>query len=56
VASIVAEEGFYDLDAPVRRVAGACVPLPFAANLEQAVVPTADKVAAVVRETVDASS
>jgi pyruvate/2-oxoglutarate/acetoin dehydrogenase E1 component len=54
VASIVAEEGFYDLDAPVRRVAGACVPLPFAANLEQAVVPTADKVAAVVRETLDA--
>jgi acetoin:2,6-dichlorophenolindophenol oxidoreductase subunit beta len=56
VASIVAEESFYDLDAPVRRVAGACVPLPFAANLEQAVVPTADKVAAVVRETLDASS
>ena len=26
VASIVAEEGFYDLDAPIRRVAGACVP------------------------------
>ena len=53
VASIVAEEGFYDLDAPIRRVAAACVPLPFAANLEQAVVPTADKVAAAVRETLD---
>jgi pyruvate/2-oxoglutarate/acetoin dehydrogenase E1 component len=26
VASIVADEGFYDLDAPVKRVAGACVP------------------------------
>ena len=54
VASIVAEEAFYDLDAPVRRVAGACVPLPFAANLEQAVVPTAERVAAAVREAVDA--
>jgi acetoin:2,6-dichlorophenolindophenol oxidoreductase subunit beta len=54
VASIVAEEGFYDLDAPIRRVAGACVPLPFAANLEQAVVPTAARVAEVVRQTVDA--
>jgi acetoin:2,6-dichlorophenolindophenol oxidoreductase subunit beta len=53
VASIVAEEGFYDLDAPIRRVASACVPLPFAANLEQAVVPTADRVAAAVRETLD---
>ena len=54
VASIVAEEGFYDLDAPIRRVAGACVPLPFAANLEQAVTPTAAKVAAAVREAMDA--
>jgi hypothetical protein len=34
-------------------VASACVPLPFAANLEQAVVPTADRVAAVVREVLD---
>jgi pyruvate/2-oxoglutarate/acetoin dehydrogenase E1 component len=53
VASIVAEEGFYDLDAPIRRVAGACVPLPFAANLEQAVVPTAGRLAEVVRQTLD---
>jgi pyruvate dehydrogenase E1 component beta subunit len=53
LASIVAEEGFYDLDAPIRRVASACVPLPFAANLEQVVVPTADRVAAAVRETLD---
>ena len=54
LASIVAEEAFYDLDAPIRRVASACVPLPFAANLEQAVVPTADRVATAVRETLDA--
>jgi pyruvate/2-oxoglutarate/acetoin dehydrogenase E1 component len=53
VASIVAEEGFYDLDAPIRRVAGACVPLPFAANLEEAVVPTATKVTGVVHEVLD---
>ena len=38
VASIVAEEGFYDLDAPIRRVAG-IRPLPFAANLEQVSPP-----------------
>jgi acetoin:2,6-dichlorophenolindophenol oxidoreductase subunit beta len=54
VASIVAEEGFYDLDAPIRRVAAACVPLPFAANLEQAVVPTPARVAEAVRQTLDA--
>ena len=49
VASIVADEGFESLDAPIRRVAAACVPLPFADSLEQIVLPTVDKVAAEVR-------
>jgi acetoin:2,6-dichlorophenolindophenol oxidoreductase subunit beta len=44
VASIVADEGFELLDAPVRRVAAACVPLPFADALEQQVIPTLDSV------------
>ena len=52
LASIVAEEGFYDLDAPIARVAGECVPLPFAANLEDVVVPSADRLADTVRRTV----
>lgn len=49
VASIVADEGFESLDAPIRRVAGACVPLPFADRLETEVIPSADKVADAVR-------
>jgi pyruvate dehydrogenase E1 component beta subunit len=49
VASIVADEGFELLDAPVRRVAAACVPLPFADALEQQVIPTVDKVTEAVR-------
>jgi pyruvate dehydrogenase E1 component beta subunit len=49
VASIVADEGFELLDAPVRRVAGANVPLPFADVLEQQVIPTVDAVIAAVR-------
>jgi len=44
VASIVADEGFELLDAPVRRIAAACVPLPFADALEQQVIPTVAKV------------
>jgi pyruvate dehydrogenase E1 component beta subunit len=44
VASIVADEGFELLDAPVRRIAAACVPLPFADALEQQVIPTVEKV------------
>ena len=50
VASIVADEGFELLDAPVRRVAAACVPLPFADALEDQVIPTLDKVATAVRK------
>jgi acetoin:2,6-dichlorophenolindophenol oxidoreductase subunit beta len=49
VASIVADEGFELLDAPIRRVAAACVPLPFADALEQQVIPTVDSVIAAVR-------
>lgn len=49
VVSLVADEGFGLLDAPVRRVAGECVPLPFADALEQQVVPTVDKVVTEVR-------
>jgi acetoin:2,6-dichlorophenolindophenol oxidoreductase subunit beta len=49
VASIVADEGFEFLDAPVRRVAAACVPLPFADVLEQQVIPTVSGVLAAVR-------
>jgi pyruvate dehydrogenase E1 component beta subunit len=50
VVSLVADEGFELLDAPIRRVAGACVPLPFADSMEEAVLPTADKVVEAVRK------
>ncbi|MEJ8672090.1 alpha-ketoacid dehydrogenase subunit beta [Streptomyces sp. MS1.AVA.1] len=49
VVSVVADEGFGLLDAPVRRVAGECVPLPFADALEEQVIPTVDKVVTAVR-------
>ncbi|ALV32100.1 alpha-ketoacid dehydrogenase subunit beta [Streptomyces sp. CdTB01] len=49
VVSVVADEGFDLLDAPVRRIAGECVPLPFADELEERVIPTTEKVVAAVR-------
>jgi acetoin:2,6-dichlorophenolindophenol oxidoreductase subunit beta len=49
VVSIVADEGFELLDAPPRRIAAACVPLPFATVLEEQVIPTVAKVVAAVR-------
>jgi acetoin:2,6-dichlorophenolindophenol oxidoreductase subunit beta len=49
VASIVADEGFELLDAPIRRVASECVPLPFADRLEDEVIPTVDRITEAVR-------
>jgi pyruvate dehydrogenase E1 component beta subunit len=49
VASIVADEGFELLDAPVKRIAAECVPLPFADALEDQVIPTVGKVTTAVR-------
>ena len=53
VVSVVVDEGFELLDAPVRRVTSANVPLPFADTLEAEVIPTADKVVAAVRSVVN---
>ncbi len=53
VASIVADEGFELLDAPIRRVAAECVPLPFADALEDEVIPTTAKVTAALRTLLD---
>ncbi len=50
LASIVAEECFYDLDAPVRRVTTPHIPLPAADSLEDAAIPSVERVVAVVRE------
>jgi len=49
VAAIVADEGFQSLDAPIRRVAAECVPLPFADALEDVVIPTVAKVTDAIR-------
>jgi pyruvate dehydrogenase E1 component beta subunit len=49
VARIV-EQAFDDLDAPVLRVGGADVPMPYNKNLEQAAIPGAAQVVARVKE------
>jgi pyruvate dehydrogenase E1 component beta subunit len=48
IIAIAMEEGFDDLDAPVRRVTNEDVPMPYAANLEKAaLLKVSDVVAAV---------
>ncbi len=39
VAALISEEAFEDLDAPIRRLTAADVPIPFSPPLEQAVLP-----------------
>jgi pyruvate/2-oxoglutarate/acetoin dehydrogenase E1 component len=50
VAAIVAERGFEDLDGPVVRVATPNVPIPFSPPLEQAVLPSVDRIKEACRE------
>lgn len=44
IAARIAEKAFYELDAPVARVCGAEVPMPYAKHLEEAALPSAARV------------
>ena len=46
VAARIAEEAFYDLDAPVERVCSAEVPVPYAKHLEDAALPQVESIVA----------
>jgi pyruvate/2-oxoglutarate/acetoin dehydrogenase E1 component len=50
VAALIAERGFEHLDGPVARVATPDVPIPFSPPLEQAVLPSVDRVREACRE------
>jgi pyruvate dehydrogenase E1 component beta subunit len=50
LAAVMMEECFDWLDAPVKRVAGKDVPLPYAANLERLAVPQIEDIVAAARE------
>ncbi|HVV08561.1 alpha-ketoacid dehydrogenase subunit beta [Amycolatopsis sp.] len=54
IAASISDGAFDHLDAPVRRVAAAEVPLPYAKPLEQAALPSADSLHAAVAETLAA--
>jgi 2-oxoisovalerate dehydrogenase E1 component beta subunit len=50
VAALIAEHGFEDLDGPVVRVATPDVPIPFSPPLEQAVLPSVERIREACRE------
>jgi len=49
IASMIADEAFYHLDAPVKRLGAMDVPVPFSPPLEDATVPTEEALVDVVR-------
>jgi len=50
IAAMVMEQCFDWLDAPLKRVAGKDVPLPYAANLERLALPQVEDIVTAVRE------
>jgi len=51
IASIVAEECFYELDGPIIRITTPHVPLPAADSLEDKTVPTVERIVETIRRT-----
>ncbi len=49
IAAIIMEQAFDDLDAPVARVCGVDVPIPYAKELEQAALPQPAQIAAAAK-------
>ncbi len=50
VMARIAEEAFFELDAPLKRVCSEEVPIPYARHMEEAALPQAPKIVAAVRE------
>lgn len=54
ISAIISESEAFDyLDAPIRRVAGEDIPMPYAQNLEFAMIPTVDSIKDAIRKTVN---
>lgn len=52
IAAIIAEEAFWELDAPIERVCTAEVPIPYARHMEQAALPQVPTIVAAARRLV----
>jgi acetoin:2,6-dichlorophenolindophenol oxidoreductase subunit beta len=55
IVSIVGDDGFYSLDAPLVRITTPHIPLPSAAVLEDAAIPTVDRIVETVRRRLEAA-
>ncbi len=55
LAALISEQAFDHLDAPVQRVTGADVPMPYSKRLEQAAIPHAEHVVSAALATLEGS-
>ncbi len=55
IVSLVADDGFYSLDAPLVRITTPHIPLPSAAALEDLAVPTVDRIVDTIRRRLEAA-
>jgi 2-oxoisovalerate dehydrogenase E1 component len=53
IAAQIADRGFDDLDAPIRRLNGVHTPTPYSPPLEAAVVPNVAAIVGAIRDLVD---
>ena len=51
IAAVISRDSFLHLDAPVERLAVPDIPLPYNVALLEAILPTADSIAAQIRAT-----
>ena len=56
IAALIQEQAFDHLDAPVQRVTGADVPMPYAKRMEQAAIPHAEHVVSAALATLEGST
>ena len=54
IASIVADEAFYDLDGPIVRITTPHIPLPAADNLEDLALPSVPRIVEKIRRSLNA--
>ncbi|HSN81427.1 MAG TPA: alpha-ketoacid dehydrogenase subunit beta [Polyangiales bacterium] len=52
ISAILAEEAFYELDAPIERVCTLEVPIPYPKHLEDAAIPQVDRIVAAAKRSV----
>ncbi|TQJ38176.1 pyruvate dehydrogenase E1 component beta subunit [Arthrobacter sp. SLBN-112] len=55
ISARICEQAFFDLDAPVERVCSLEVPVPYAKHLEEAALPSVERVVAAARRAVGAN-